>query len=408
SNPMPSKYTPELKARAIELVLHAQGDPDTARGAVSRIADELNISRETLRIWVRTHKESGMSAPTESVDLEAENRRLRKELAESQRANEILKKASAFFAAELELPTQVVVDFIDDNRAHYGVEPIIRVLSDTPARIAVSTYYAVKSRPASARSVRDDEVAAALHCIYADNYSCYGARKLWAEINREGTFGHVARCTVERIMGREGLRGIRRRVKKPATRSADADECPDDLVDRDFDVEFPNMLWVADITYIPTRAGWVYAAFVLDAATREFVGWQVTNHLRASLARDALDMALSARLRAGQDVSGLIHHSDRGVQYRSVAYGKSLADSKVVASVGSKGDSYDNAMAEALNSVFKAELIDRRTWPALTDVIVETSKWVGWYNTRRLHSAVGYVPPVQAHRQLLDKQAVAA
>ncbi|MGP5434927.1 IS3 family transposase, partial [Corynebacterium variabile] len=382
--------------------------PDTARGAVSRIADELNISRETLRIWVRTHKESGMSAPTESVDLEAENRRLRKELAESQRANEILKKASAFFAAELELPTQVVVDFIDDNRAHYGVEPIIRVLSDTPARIAVSTYYAVKSRPASARSVRDDEVAAALHCIYADNYSCYGARKLWAEINREGTFGHVARCTVERIMGREGLRGIRRRVKKPATRSADADECPDDLVDRDFDVEFPNMLWVADITYIPTRAGWVYAAFVLDAATREFVGWQVTNHLRASLARDALDMALSARLRAGQDVSGLIHHSDRGVQYRSVAYGKSLADSKVVASVGSKGDSYDNAMAEALNSVFKAELIDRRTWPALTDVIVETSKWVGWYNTRRLHSAVGYVPPVQAHRQLLDKQAVAA
>ncbi|CUU66121.1 IS3 family transposase [Corynebacterium variabile] len=405
---MPSKYTPELKARAIELVLHAQGDPDTARGAVSRIADELNISRETLRIWVRTHKESGMSAPTESVDLEAENRRLRKELAESQRANEILKKASAFFAAELELPTQVVVDFIDDNRAHYGVEPIIRVLSDTPARIAVSTYYAVKSRPASARSVRDDEVAAALHCIYADNYSCYGARKLWAEINREGTFGHVARCTVERIMGREGLRGIRRRVKKPATRSADADECPDDLVDRDFDVEFPNMLWVADITYIPTRAGWVYAAFVLDAATREFVGWQVTNHLRASLARDALDMALSARLRAGQDVSGLIHHSDRGVQYRSVAYGKSLADSKVVASVGSKGDSYDNAMAEALNSVFKAELIDRRTWPALTDVIVETSKWVGWYNTRRLHSAVGYVPPVQAHRQLLDKQAVAA
>ncbi|MGO2515735.1 MAG: IS3 family transposase [Corynebacterium variabile] len=406
---MPSKYTPELKARAIELVLHAQGDPDTARGAVSRIADELNISRETLRIWVRTHKESGMSAPTESVDLEAENRRLRKELAESQRANEILKKASAFFAADAR------ATHTSSRRLHRrqpcslrGLAPIIRVLSDTPARIAVSTYYAVKSRPASARSVRDDEVAAALHCIYADNYSCYGARKLWAEINREGTFGHVARCTVERIMGREGLRGIRRRVKKPATRSADADECPDDLVDRDFDVEFPNMLWVADITYIPTRAGWVYAAFVLDAATREIVGWQVTNHLRASLARDALDMALSARLRAGQDVSGLIHHSDRGVQYRSVAYGKSLADSKVVASVGSKGDSYDNAMAEALNSVFKAELIDRRTWPALTDVIVETSKWVGWYNTRRLHSAVGYVPPVQAHRQLLDKQAVAA
>lgn len=242
---MPSKYTPELKARAIELVLHAQGDPDTARGAVSRVADELNISRETLRIWVRTHKESGMSAPTESVDLEAENRRLRKELAESQRANEILKKASAFFAADAR------ATHTSSRRLHRrqpcslrGLAPIIRVLSDTPARIAVSTYYAVKSRPASARSVRDDEVAAALHCIYADNYSCYGARKLWAEINREGTFGHVARCTVERIMGREGLRGIRRRVKKPATRSADADECPDDLVDRDFTAARPNMLWV--------------------------------------------------------------------------------------------------------------------------------------------------------------------
>ena len=178
------------------------------------------------------------------MDLEAENRRLRKELAESQRANEILKKASAFFAAELELPTQVVVDFIDDNRAQYGVEPIIRVLSDTPARIAVSTYYAVKSRPSSARAVRDDQLAAALHRIYTDNYSCYGARKLWAEINRDGTFGHVARCTVERIMVREGIRGIRRRVKKPATRSADADDCPEDLVDRDFTAARPNMLWV--------------------------------------------------------------------------------------------------------------------------------------------------------------------
>lgn len=282
------------------------------------------------------------------------------------------------------------------------------MLSDTPARIAVSTYYAVKSRPASARVIRDNRLAAALHRIYADNYSCYGARKLWAEINREGTFGHVARCTVERIMVREGIRGIRRRVKKPATRSADANDCPVDLVDRNFGAEFPNMLWVADITYIPTRVGWVYAAFVLDAATREIVGWQVANHLRASLARDALDMALSARLRSGQDASGLIHHSDRGVQYRSVAYGQSLADSKVVASVGSRGDSYDNAMAEALNSVFKAELIDRRAWAALTDVIVETSKWVGWYNTRRLHSAVGYMPPVHAHRQLIDKQALAA
>ncbi len=293
----------------------------------------------------------------------------------------------------------MIVKFIDDNRAQFGVEPIIRVLATTSAKIALSTYYAHKSRPPSARSLRDTQITRALRRIFTDNYSCYGARKLWAEINREGSFGHVARCTVERLMAAAGLVGIRRRKKKPSTRSADAEQCPVDLVDRDFYVTAPNVLWVADITYIPTRAGWVYAAFVLDAYSREIVGWQVTNHMRASLARDALGMALSARLRAGEDVSGLIHHSDRGVQYRSITYGEALAESKVVASVGSRGDSYDNAMAEALNSVFKAELIDRRTWPALTDVIVETSKWIGWYNNRRLHSALGHRPPREVHQE---------
>ncbi len=209
-------------------------------------------------------------------------------------------------------------------------------------------------------------------------------------------------------MAIEGLRGIRRRKKKPSTRSADAGDCPVDLVDRDFDVDAPNKLWVADITYISTSQGWVYAAFVMDAFSREIVGWQITNHMRASLAKDALDMGLSARLRAGEDVSGLIHHSDRGVQYRSIVYGEALAESDVVASVGSKGDSYDNAMAEALNSVFKAELIDRRVWPSLTDVLVESSRWIGWYNTCRLHSSLGYRPPREAHQDWTILQVQAA
>ena len=182
----------------------------------------------------------------------------------------------------------MIVRFIDDNRAQFGVEPIIRVLATTSAKIALSTYYAHKSRPESARSIRDKQITRALRRIFEDNYSCYGARKLWAEINREGTFGHVARCTVERLMAADGLAGIRRRKKKPSTRSADADQCPVDLVDRDFAVTAPNMLWVADITYIPTRVGWVYAAFVLDAYSREIVGWQVTNHMRESLARDCV------------------------------------------------------------------------------------------------------------------------
>lgn len=238
-----------------------------------------------------------------------------------------------------------------------------------------------------------------MRAIYDDSFSCYGARKLWAEINRQGDFGHIARCTVERLMALEGIHGIRRRKKKPSPRRANPDRCPFDLVKRDFCVDAPNRLRVADITFIPTRVGWVYASFVLDAYTREIVSWQITNHMRASLAKDALDMALSTRLRAGDNISGLIHHSDRGVQYRSVVYGQTLAESQVIASVGSRADSYDNAKAQALNSVFKAELIDRRTWPGLRDVLVATSTWVGWYNNHRLHSAPGYRTPRQAHQE---------
>lgn len=172
--------------------------------------------------------------------------------------------------------------FIDDNRAEFGVEPIIRVLATTTAKIVLRTYYDHTSRPPSARWKRDQQLRQAVRRVSEDNYSCYGARKLWAEINREGTFGHVARCTVERLMAADELRGIRRRKKRPSPRSADAGECPVDLVERDFSVTAPNMLWVADITYIPTSPGWVYAAFVLDAYSREIVGWQVTNHMCAS------------------------------------------------------------------------------------------------------------------------------
>ena len=184
----------------------------------------------------------------------------------------------------------------------------------------------------------------------------------------------------------------------------DADQCPADLVDRNFHAPSANRLWLADITYVPTRAGWVYTAFVMDACTREIVGWQVTNHLRESLARDALAMALAARYRAGEGVSGLVHHSDRGAQYRALRYGETLADSEVVSSVGSRGDSYDNAMAEALNSVYKGELIDRHDWEGLVEVMAATSSWVGWYNSRRLHSGIGYRPPHEARAQLITAE----
>ena len=249
--------------------------------------------------------------------------------------------------------------------------------------------------------------------VYEANYSCYGVRKMWKAINRDyaDQFGPVARCTVERLMHQLGIDGIRQKRKRPKTASARAEECPDDLVEREFAASAPNCLWVADIppqaggapSYVPTQAGWVYTTLILDVFHREIVGWQVTNHMRESLARDALTMALAAKYRAGEDVSGLVHHSDRGVQFRSIRYGETLAESEVVACVGSRGDSYDNAMAEALNSVYKAELIDRKVWSGLIEVMAETSKWVAWYNQTRLHSAIGYRPPFEVHSEWINQ-----
>ena len=304
----------------------------------------------------------------------------------------------------------MIVDFIDENKHEFGVEPIVRALKGTAARIAVSSYYAFKKRQPSARALRDEELMVAIKDVYEANYSCYGVRKMWHAINREYAerFGPVARCTVERLMRRLGIDGVRRKRKRPKTRSARAEACPEDLVEREFRAPAPNRLWVADITYVPTAAGWVYAAFILDVFHREVVGWQVTNHMRESLARDALTMALAAKYRAGEDVSGLVHHSDRGVQFQSIRYGETLAESDVVASVGSRGDSYDNAMAEALNSVYKAELIDRRQWSGLVEVMAETSKWVAWYNQERLHSGNEYRPPFEVRAEWIDQDATAS
>ena len=248
--------------------------------------------------------------------------------------------------------------------------------------------------------MRDDQLLSKLRDVYEENYSCYGVRKMWHAMNIQhaSQFGAIARCTVERLMKIAGIDRVRRKQKKPKTRSADPESCPVDLVDRQFTAAAPNRLWVADITYVPTQVGWVYAMFILDVFSREIVGWQVTNHMRESLARDALMMALARKYRDGEDVTGLVHHSDRGVQFRSIRYGQALAESKVVASVGSKGDSFDNAMAEALNSVYKAELIDRKQWSGQVEVMAETSRWVGWYNSQRLHSALGYRSPALVHQ----------
>ena len=278
--------------------------------------------------------------------------------------------------------------FIDAHRARFGVEPICRVLSEHDCKIAPNTYWVAKKRRLSARALRDEALKAEIARVYKDNLSVYGADKVWDQLNREGT--RVARCTVERLMRQMGLSGARRgKAYKVTTRSDERQHRPDDLVERHFKAPAPNRLWVADLTYIKTHSGWVYAAFVVDVFSRMVVGWQISSSLRTDLAIDALEMAIWNRTRAGNDLDGLVHHSDRGVQYLSVRYSERLAESDIVASVGSRGDSYDNALAEAFNSLYKWELIyPQGPWKGLDDVEFATLGYVDWFNHRRLHGEI--------------------
>ena len=278
--------------------------------------------------------------------------------------------------------------FITANKGRWGVEPICRVL-----QVAPSSYYAAISRPPSARRRRDEGLGVAIRRVWQEHRSVYGADKVWAQLKREGT--PVARCTVERLMRALGLRGVVRGKASVRTTSSDkADNQPPDLVARRFRAPAPNRLWVADLTYVKTHSGWVYVAFVVDVCSRVVAGWQASRSLRTDLALDALEMALWARRAA--PLQGLIHHSDRGGQYLAIRYTERLAEAGAVASVGSRGDSYDNALAESFNGLYKTELIRRcGPWRGLEDVEYATLEYVDWFNHRRLHGELGMVPPAE-------------
>jgi len=289
------------------------------------------------------------------------------------------------------------VSFIDEHRDRFGVEPICAVLTEHGCKIAPSTYYAAKSRPRSARAIRDEELKGEIVRVYEANLSVYGADKVWDQLNKDGIA--VARCTVERLMRDLQLVGCRRgRTWVQTTIGDESLERPADLVERDFKAPAPNRLWVADLTYVKTHSGWVYVAFIIDVFSRMIVGWQASKSLRSDLAIDALEMAIWNRQRAGADMSRLVHHSDRGVQYLCIRYSERLAANDIVASVGSKGDSYDNAMAESFNGLYKWELIYRQgPWRGLDDVEFATATYVEWFNHRRLHGEIepgpGYTTP---------------
>lgn len=282
-----------------------------------------------------------------------------------------------------------MVAFIDDHRQDYGVEPICAVLP-----IAPSTYYAAKARAAnparcSARTRSDEALRVEIQRVWDENRHVYGAKKVWKQLRREGFV--VARCTVARLMQAMGLRGAVRGRRVRTTVPADLAERPLDLVERDFTAERPNQLWVSDLTYVATWRGFVYVAFVIDVFSRRVVGWRVSNSLRSDLALDALDQAICDRSVGDER---LVHHSDRGVQYLSIRYTERLAEAGIEPSVGSRGDSYDNALAETVIGLFKTEVIHRcGPWRGLEDVEIATLEWVWWFNERRLMEPLGYLPP---------------
>jgi putative transposase len=280
-----------------------------------------------------------------------------------------------------------VIRYIDTHRDRFGVEPICTTL-----QVAPSTYYAAKARPLCARRLRDEELKGEIGRVWRANFSVYGADKVWTQLNREHI--RVARCTVERLMRQLGVRGVRRGTKHRTTIPDGLAARPADLVERNFHVDAPNRLWVADLTYVKTHAGWVYVAFVIDVYSRFVVGWQASTSLRSDLALDALEMAIFAR--GDENLTRLVHHSDRGVQYLSIRYTERLGEAGVVNSVGSRGDSYDNALAESFNGLYKTELIRRRgPWRGLDDVEFATLEYIDWFNNQRLHSEIGKIPPAE-------------
>ena len=295
-----------------------------------------------------------------------------------------------------------MITYIDEQRGSYGVEPICRTL-----QVAPSSYYAAKTRPPSARAVHDAELSADITRIHAEHFSVYGVRKAWRVLRREGVT--VGRDHVARLMRTLGLAGVTRTKRIRTTHPAAVSQRPADLVERVFSAAAPNRLWVADLTYVWTRTGFVYTAFVIDVFSRAIVGWRVSLSLRTDLALDALDMALWAR---GSNLPELVHHSDRGVQYLAIKYTERLALAETVSSVGSRGDSYDNALAETVNGLYKAELINRHgPWRTVEQVELATAEWVHFWNDRRLHSACGDVPPAEfeeAYHQRLSATTEAA
>ncbi|MCA7784112.1 IS3 family transposase [Escherichia coli] len=387
-----TRFSPEVRQRAVRMVLESQGEYDSQWAAICSIAPKIGCTPETLRVWVRQHErdtgggDGGLTTAERQrlKELERENRELR-------RSNDILRQASAYFGeGGVRPPLEKIMPLLDKLREQYGVGPVCSEL-----HIAPSTYYHCQQQrhhpdKRSARAQRDDWLKKEIQRVYDENHQVYGVRKVWRQLLREGI--RVARCTVARLMAVMGLAGVLRGKKVRTTISRKA-VAAGDRVNRQFVAERPDQLWVADFTYVSTWQGFVYVAFIIDVFAGYIVGWRVSSSMETTFVLDALEQALWARR-----PSGTIHHSDKGSQYVSLAYTQRLKEAGLLASTGSTGDSYDNAMAESINGLYKAEVIHRKSWKNRAEVELATLTWVDWYNNRRLLERLGHTPPAEAEK----------
>ncbi|MGP5176811.1 IS3 family transposase [Psychrobacter aquimaris] len=392
-------YTPEIKERAVRLLIEAANDYPSTWSAIQAIAPKIGCTPETLRSWHKKHIDKTIPAKIQAQSQAERIKELERENKELKQANEIIRKAAGFFRPGGNRPqTLVMVQFIDENKSIYGIPAICRVLP-----IAPSTYYRTKDlddnpEKRSQRSQHDDFYLNEIKRIWQDSKCRYGTRKVWQQLKAEGI--HPARCTVERLMRQHGMQGVWRGKGKITTKSRDDQKRADDLVNRNFNAYRPNQLWVADFTYIKTLSGWVYTAFIIDVFARAIVGWKVSDRMNTDMVMAALNQAIADR----NHPKDVIHHSDRGVQYLSIRYTDKMADSGVIASVGTTGDSYDNALAETVNGLYKTEVIEylKQQWQGVSDVELATLEWVDWFNKTRIHSTIGYVSPFEFEKRYYD------
>ncbi|EIU0219351.1 IS3 family transposase, partial [Escherichia coli] len=385
-----TRFSPEVRQRAVRMVLESQSEYDSQWATICSIAPKIGCTPETLRVWVRQHErdtgggDGGLTTAERQrlKELERENRELR-------RSNDILRQASAYFCeGGVRPPLEKMMPLLDKLRGQYGVGPVCSEL-----HIAPSTYYHCQQQrhhpdKRSARAQHDDWLKREIQRVYDENHQVYGVRKVWRQLLREGI--RVARCTVARLMAVMGLAGVLRGKKVRTTISRKA-VAAGDRVNRQFVAERPDQLWVADFTYVSTWRGFVYVAFIIDVFAGYIVGWRVSSSMETTFVLDALEQALWARR-----PSGTVHHSDKGSQYVSLAYTQRLKEAGLLASTGSTGDSYDNAMAESINGLYKAEVIHRKSWKNRAEVELATLTWVDWYNNRRLLERLGHTPPAEA------------